>query len=123
MLVVVNQPHINDFKIEGTLSSSFLDNLRKEFGDSMKIVKQDNDEGWVNVDDLDWFKEAVERETPGSNLRFYRNLAGLTQKELADKLGMTKQHISDMERDKRAISKKTAKNLGSIFKVSPARFI
>lgn len=63
------------------------------------------------------------RETPGSNLRFYRNLAGLTQKELADKLGMTKQHISDMERDKRAISKKTAKNLGSIFKVSPARFI
>ena len=105
------------------LSSSFLDNLRKEFGDSMKIIRQDEDEGWVNADDLDWYKEEIAKETPGSNLRFYRNLADMTQKELADKLGMTKQHISDMERDKRAISKATAKKLGSLFKVSPVRFI
>ena len=123
MLVVVNQPLINDFRIEGMLSSSFLDNLRKEFGDSMKIIRQDEDEGWVNADDLDWYKEEIAKETPGSNLRFYRNLADMTQKELADKLGMTKQHISDMERDKRAISKATAKKLGSLFKVSPVRFI
>ncbi len=123
MLVVVNQPLINDFRIEGMLSSSFLDNLRKEFGDSMKIIRQDEDEGWVNADDLDWYKEEIAKETPGSNLRFYRNLADMTQKELADKLGMTKQHISDMEREKRAISKATAKKLGSLFKVSPVRFI
>lgn len=123
MLVVVNQPLINDFRIEGTLSSTFLDNLRKEFGDDMRIVKQDEDEGWVNVDDLDWFKEAVAKETPGSNLRFYRKLAGMTQKELAEKLDVTKQHISDMENCRRAISKKTAKELAKLFKVSPARFI
>lgn len=123
MLVVVNQPLINDFRIEGTLSSTFLDSLRKEFGDSMKIVEQDDDEGWVNVEDLNWFQEEIAKETPGGNLRFYRKLVGMTQKELADKLGMTKQHISDMERDKRAISKATAKKLGSLFKVSPARFI
>ena len=43
--------------------------------------------------------------------------------ELADKLDMTKQHVSDMERDKRAISRKTAKLLGGIFRISPARFI
>ena len=123
MLVVVNQPLINDFRIEGTLSSTFLDNLRKEFGDSMKIIMQDDDEGWVNVEDLDWFKEAVAKETPGSNLRFYRKLVGMTQKKLAEKLGMNKQHISDMENGRRAISKKTAKELGKLFKVSPARFI
>ena len=76
MLVVVNQPHINDFKIEGTLSSSFLDNLRKEFGDSMKIVKQDDDEGWVNVDDLDWFKEAVERD-PRKQSSFLQKSCGI----------------------------------------------
>ena len=123
MLVVVNQPLINDFRIEGTLSKTFLDNLRKEFGDDMRIVKQDEDEGWVNVDDLDWFKEAVAKEPPGSNLRFYRKLVGMTQKELAEKLGVTKQHISDMENGRRAISKKTAKELAKLFKVSPARFI
>ena len=76
MLVVVNQPHINDFKIEGTLSCSFLDNLRKEFGDSMKIVKQDDDEGWVNVDDLDWFKEAVERD-PRKQSPFLQESCGI----------------------------------------------
>lgn len=123
MLVAVNQPPSNVFRIEGTLSCSFLDNLRKEFGDSMKIIMQDEDEGWVNADDLDWYKEEIAKETPGSNLRFYRNLADMTQKELADKLGMTKQHVSDMERDKRAISKATAKKLGCLFKVSPVRFI
>lgn len=123
MLVVVNQPLINDFKIEGILSKTFLDNLRKEFGDYMQIVSKDEDEEWVNVDDLDWFNEAVGKETPGSNLRFYRKLVGMTQKELAEKLGISKQHISDMERDKRAISKKTAKELGKLFKVSPIRFI
>ena len=48
---------------------------------------------------------------------------GATQKELAEKLGMNKQHISDMERDRRSISKKTAKELAGIFKVSPVRFI
>ena len=123
MLVVVNQPHINDFRIEGTLSKSFLDNLRKEFGDSMQVVKQDEDEEWANVDDLAWFREAVAKETPGSNLRFYRKLAGMTQKELAEKLGIAKQHVSNMERNERAISRKTAKELARIFHVSSARFI
>ena len=123
MLVVVNQPLINDFKIEGTLSSTFLDNLKKEFGDSMKIIHQDEDERWVNVNDMDWYKEELAKETPGSNLRFYRKLVGMTQKDLADKLDISKQHVSDMERDKRAISKTTAKKLAKIFKVSVARFI
>ena len=123
MLVVVNQPHINNFKIEGTLSSSFLDSLKKEFGDSMKIIQKDEDEEWIDVCDLDWYKEMKAEETPGKNLKFYRKLVGMTQKELAEKLGMNKQHISDMERDRRSISKQSAKELAGIFKVSPVRFI
>ena len=47
----------------------------------------------------------------------------MTLEDLADKLWMTKQHISDMERGKRSISKKTAKELAFIFRVSPARFL
>ena len=123
MLVVVNQPLINDFKIEGTLSSTFLDNLRKEFGDSMKIVHQSEDEEWVDVTDLDWYKEELEKETPGSNLAFYRKLVKMTQKDLAEKLGVSKQAVSDMENGRRAISKATAKKLAEIFDVSVARFI
>ena len=123
MLVVVNQPLINDFKIEGTLSYTFLENLRKEFGDSMKIVHQSEDEEWVDVTDLDWYKEELEKETPGSNLAFYRKLVKMTQKDLAEKLGVSKQAVSDMENGRRAISKATAKKLAEIFDVSVARFI
>ena len=123
MLVVVNQPHINNFRIEGTLSSTFLDNLRKEFGDSMTIVHQDEDEEWVDPFEQDFFKDFKSRETPGDNLRFYRKLVGMTQKELAGRIGSTTQHVSDMERGKRAISKKTAKELAKVFHVSPVRFI
>ena len=43
--------------------------------------------------------------------------------ELAEKLNSTKQHVSDMERNKRSISKKNAKALSAIFHVSPDRFI
>ena len=103
MVVVVNQPHINEFRIEGTLSSTFLDTLKKEFGNSMRIERTDDDD-WVNVTELEWYKEELAKETPGGNLRFYRKLAGLTQKELAEKLNSTKQHVSDMERNKRAMN-------------------
>ena len=58
-----------------------------------------------------------------NSILYNRSVIGMTQKELAEKLDMTKQHVSDMERDKRAISRKTAKLLGGIFRISPARFI
>ena len=114
MLVVVNQPLINDFRIEGTLSSTFLDNLRKEFGDDMRIVKQDEDQGWVNVDDLDWFKEAVAKETPGSNLRFYRKLTRMTQKALAERLGISKQAISLLAQGTRLNTRDSCQNARGI---------
>ena len=62
-------------------------------------------------------------ETPDGNLRFYRKLVGMTQKELSEKLGITKQYVSDMENGRRDISRKMAKSLAGLFKVSPARFI
>ena len=47
----------------------------------------------------------------------------MTQAELGDKLGVSKQVISDMESGRRAISRKTAKELSRIFNVSASRFI
>ena len=47
----------------------------------------------------------------------------MTQSELAEKLGTTKQAVSNMENGLRPISKKTAKELAAIFKVSVSNFI
>ena len=78
------------------------------------------EDDYVNVEDLDCFKEAKVNETVGGNLKFYRTRDNLTQAELAEELCTT---ISRTERGTRPISKKTAKRLASIFKTSPSSFI
>ena len=119
MLVVVNQPHINDFVISGTIDPAFLDSLKKKFGSSLTI----NEDDYVDIESTDWYKDMKSMETPGDNMRTYRHILKLTQQELALKLGTSKQHVSDMERGNKPISKKTAKELAKIFDTSPARFI
>ena len=73
--------------------------------------------------EMDFFKEFKKEETPGSNMRFYRKLIGMTQKELASKLDTSVQAVSHMENNLRLISSKTARKLADIFDVSVARFI
>ena len=88
-----------------------------------KTQNEEYKDGDVDVESLDWFREFKANETPGGNLRFYRTRDNLTQIQLAQKLGTTRQDVSGMERGTRPISKKTAKELAAIFKTSPASFI
>ena len=119
MLVVVNQPHTNNFRIEGTISPSFMEVLKKEFGDDLIV---DNDE-WVVAEDTPWYKTLKETRTPAVNLNFYRTQKKMTQKALGEMLGVEKQYVSDMEHGRKEISKAMAKKLASIFNVSVSRFI
>ena len=58
---------------------------------------------------------------PGDALQGMRGMAGLTQKELAERIGVTKSNISEMERGKRPMGKEMAKRLaqalGTSYKV------
>ena len=69
-----------------------------------------NDE-WVNIKDTDWYKEM--KYSPASNLAFYRKEKKLTQASLGNMLGVPKQYISDMEHERRSISKEIAKKIAS----------
>ena len=119
MLVAVRKPPI-DFSITGIIPEKLISGLRMEYGDENVRVDRDD---MVNAMEMDWFKELESEDTPGKNLRFYRKLVGMTQTELAKKLGTSKQFISDMENDRKPISRKTAKELAALFDVSVARFI
>lgn len=119
MLVAVRKPPI-DFSITGIIPEKLISGLKKEYGDENVRVDRDD---MVNAMEMDWFKELESEDTPGKNLRFYRKLVGMTQTELAKKLGTSKQFISDMENDRKPISRKTAKELAALFDVSVARFI
>lgn len=55
---------------------------------------EDSADDCINLHDSDIYNEAVSEQTPSYNLRFYRKLNGLTQKELADELGIAKQYVS-----------------------------
>lgn len=119
MLVAVRKPPI-EFKITGVIPEKLISGLRKEYGEANVRVERDD---MVNAMDMEWFKELESEDAPGKNLRFYRKLTGMTQPELARKLGTSKQFISDMENGRKPISKKTAKELAAIFDVSVARFV
>ena len=123
MLVVVNRPHTEGFRIEGSIPKDVLDFVERRYSrESISIMDDDGDE-LIDPTEMDFYKEMKASETPGGNLRFYRRLVGMTQQELAEKLGMSKHHISDMENGRRAISKKTAKELATLFDTSVERFI
>ncbi len=85
--------------------------------------KQISLDDMLNVEDMQWYKEEAAKDTPGRALRFYRKLKGMTQPELAKMLGTTKQFISNLENDRKPISRMMAKKPSEIYNVSVSRFI
>ena len=120
MLVVVKMPHTENLEIKGPVTKSFMDYLRNEYGEENINTFTDGYEENESVDfrETAWYKETKAKQTPG-----YRDLCGMTQKQLAEKLGTCVQNISNMENDRRAISRETAKKLASLFRTSPAHFL
>lgn len=69
----------------------------------------------------DFVKAKVNVEvTPGQMLKTLRELQGLSQKELADKTGMTQSNISALETDARQIGRERAITIAKALKVHPA---
>jgi DNA-binding XRE family transcriptional regulator len=124
MLAVVKKPRTNKtlFKVKGDIPSEVIEYLEREFGQDVEVVK--DDEELLNIFDTDWYKDISEATTPGDTLRIYRENFRMTQAELGRKLGkFTRQKISDMEHNKRAISKDVARKLSQLFDVPIDRFI
>jgi DNA-binding XRE family transcriptional regulator len=122
MLAVVKTPRIK-IAIKGKISKRLLDVLKEEYGSDVQIIPDDEDEK-IDIFETDWYKNVKEKLTPGKNMRIYRQNLSMTQKELGELLGgVPRQHISNMERGTRAISKKVALNLSKIFDTSVDKFI
>jgi DNA-binding XRE family transcriptional regulator len=67
--------------------------------------------------------EVFPESTPGSLLRGARTLMGMTQKQLAEALGVTVPNLSGMENDKRPIGKAMAKKIGAALDFSYKVFL
>jgi transcriptional regulator with XRE-family HTH domain len=70
------------------------------------------------------FKEEIEKYgEAGLMLKGSRSKAGLTQKQVADALGISQNHISEMESGKRPIGKVMALRLAKFFKTDYRKFL
>jgi len=85
-------------------------------------VRIDDDEDLVPVESTDWYKKAKAKMTPAKALKIMRTNAGLTQKQLADKIGIAKQNYNSLERGSRPISMMMAKKLADALGTSYTMF-
>jgi len=68
-------------------------------------------------------REVFPESSPGNRLRGLRTREGITQKELAQALGIRQHHVSEMEKGVRAISKDMAKRIGETYNISYKVFL
>ena len=82
--------------------------------------------GFVDTSDSIPWREVLEYKDealPGVCLRGGRYREGITQKQLADMIGLPQRHISEMENGKRPIGKEMAKRLGKALNISYKVFL
>ena len=109
--------------IKGDIPDRLMTVLNEEYGEQVQL-SEDNSDDLVDVFETDWYRSVKSGMAPGDNLRTYRENHGLTQARLGELLGgVPRQHVSNMEREVRSISVKTARKLADIFQVSPGKFV
>ncbi len=69
------------------------------------------------------FEEVFPNSHPGSRLRGLRAREGITQKQMAEQLGIRQHHISEMEKGTRPISVDMAKRISQTFNISYKVFL
>jgi ribosome-binding protein aMBF1 (putative translation factor) len=114
MLEPTKKPVMTDYvEIKFRIPSGNLDEIRK-------MVAQYGGEEASNS--VPW-REVFPDFNPGVALRGGRKKEGLTQKDLARLIGVSQNHISDMEHSKRPIGKEMAKRLAGVLKVDYRVFL
>jgi DNA-binding XRE family transcriptional regulator len=79
--------------------------------------------GAEEVKDSVYWEEVFPDFSPSVALRGARKRENMTQKELADRIGIRQVHVSQMENDKRPIGKEMAKRLANVLNVDYRVFL
>ena len=128
MLAVVNQPRTQgteaaSFRIEGKVPKFVVMFLESAFNKALKVeVSDDDDDVAVPFEQTEWYRDIKASMTAGDTVKADRGLRGWTQKVLAQKLGISVQNLSEIERDVRPVSRKMAAKLAEVFNTDPAAY-
>jgi DNA-binding XRE family transcriptional regulator len=110
-----------EFKITGNVPFFYIDLTRRLFPNIKETA--DEDEELIEISKSKWFKEMEAKTTPGDSLHAMRTLRGMKQIELAKKIGVNPQQISDMEKGRAPIGKKMAMKIGEALNFSYKLFL
>jgi ribosome-binding protein aMBF1 (putative translation factor) len=117
MLAVVKKPR-TELSIQGDRPGEIVDWLRKKY--EVTVLAADEDEAAIPVEETEYWRE-MEKNRVGNLLAGARLKAGLTQEQLADKLEIRQNMVSDYERGRRAVSLEMARRFSSVLQVQEAR--
>jgi ribosome-binding protein aMBF1 (putative translation factor) len=113
MLALVKKPRI-EISLQGENVDELIDWISKKF--EVSILTSGDSES-IAIEDTDFWKE-MQSNRIGNLLAGARLKAGLSQAQLAEKLGIRQNMISDYERGKRRLSPAMAKRIAEILQIS-----
>ena len=117
MLAVVKKPR-TELSIQGARPGEIVDWLRKKY--EVTVLAADGDEAAIPVEETAFWKE-MEKNRVGNLLAGARLKAGWTQEQLAGKLKIRQNMVSDYERGRRAVSPEMARRFSSVLEVREDR--
>ncbi len=116
MLALVKKPRI-EISLNGEQIDELIEWISKKF--EVSILSSDISES-IAVEETDFWKE-MQSNRIGNLLSGARLKARLSQTQLAEKLGVRQNMISDYERGKRRLSLSMAKRIAKILRIKVGR--
>ena len=122
MSVVAKMPLIKIEVTEGRKSKLYL--VPRETALAVQTILGQLDEKEGYVDSTELFPDLGDsKKTPGIALRGVRLRMDLTQKEMAEKIGVNQGDLSKMEKGERPIGRKLAIRIGKALSIDYRRFL
>ena len=119
MLAVVKKPHI-EFSINGEGTREAAEWLSRKF--QLNVISGNSPDDKVKIEDTDFYKE-MELNRAGNLLEAARIKADLSQKQLADAIGIRQTMVSEFENGRRKVTRKMAGRFAKVLKVKAERFL
>ena len=116
-MALVKKPHI-ELSIHGEHIAELVDWIRKKY--DVAVLAEEPEDEFVSIESTEYWKE-MEKNRVGSLLAGARLKAGLTQAELAKKLGIRQNMVSDYERGKRRLSAAMAERIANTLSIKADR--
>ena len=113
MLALVKKPHI-EISLQGEHVGELVDWIKKKY--DVAVLFEEPVDDFASIESTEYWKE-MEKNRIGNLLAGARLKAGMTQGQLADRLGIRQNMVSDYEHGRRTYSDAMAKRLSKTLNV------